>query len=236
MIFIGLDVSKISTSLSIDNNDNIKLFSYTTKKDNNTWVKQTNEFINYRHINYKYSNENDYSKKEILKLIEFDNISKMIIDDIINNINTSEKIIIGIEGYSYNSKGPIFDLIELTTLIKNKILNIKKYDIEIEIKSPKTLKIESCKYVYGVTKEYKGKKKIKEIIHIRDDKGKDANNFDKWDMFYSFIKSDINLDFKNWCINNIQNITSVSEVPKPFDDIIDSIFVNRIIKNYNPIF
>ena len=98
MIFVGLDVSKISTALCIEKNNKIKLYNYTTKKDNNIWVKDTSPFINYRHIEYKYSQEKDYSKSEMIKLTEFDQITDLIITDILDNIKVFDSVRIGIEG------------------------------------------------------------------------------------------------------------------------------------------
>ena len=96
MIFIGLDVSKVSTALCIEKNDITKLYSYTTKKDNNIWIKDTSDFINYRNIIYNYSDENDYSKSELLKLHEFDYVSDLIINDIFDNVKMLDSIRIGI--------------------------------------------------------------------------------------------------------------------------------------------
>jgi hypothetical protein len=230
MLFIGLDVSKISTALCIEKNGVTKLYSYTTKKDNNTWIKQTSQFINYRNINYNYSKETDYSKSELLKLGEFDAVTDLIINDIFDNIKILDSVRIGIEGFSYNSTGPIFDIIEFTTILKYKLMNkIEKYSI-IEILSPMTLKSETCKMIYEPRIELKGKKVIKEILHIENDKGKQANKFDKWDMFYAFLKSDMKLEFKDWCIENQEVIYKGKEVFKPGDDIIDAFFITQIIK------
>ena len=113
MVYIGLDVSKISTALVIENNGVTKIYNYTTKKENNIWVQNTNNFIN-------------YSDKELIKLDEFDKITDLIIEDIFNNLKLTTNAKIAIEGYSYNSKGPIFDLIEFTTILKHKLL--KKVD------------------------------------------------------------------------------------------------------------
>jgi len=230
MLFIGLDVSKISTALCIEKNGITKLYSYTTKKDNNTWVKQTSQYINYRNINYNYSDEQDYSKSEILKLNEFDTVTDLVINDIFDNIKILDSVRIGIEGFSYGSTGPIFDLIEFTTILKYKLLHkMNKYSI-IEIMSPMTLKTEWCKMIYKPRIELKGKKTIKEIYHIENDKGKQATKFDKWDMFYGFIDSDIKMNFKNWCIENKENITKNKDVPKPIDDIIDSLVLVNALK------
>jgi len=234
MIFIGLDVSKISTALCIEKNGITKLFSYSTQKDNNIWVKDTNSIINYRHIKYSYLDEDDYSKSEILKLQNFDEVTDLIINDIFNNVGILDSIRIGIEGFSYNSKGPIFDLIEFTTLLKYKLLHrINKYG-EIQIFSPITLKMEACKMAYKPRIETKGKKVIKEIIHNENDEGKNAKDFDKWDMLYALIKSDVKLELKDWCVENMEKISKIKKVPKPIDDEIDAIFLSQIIKKqYN---
>jgi hypothetical protein len=70
MIFIGLDVSKNSTALCIENNNIVKLYSYTSSKANNIWVKKTKEYINYNHITYNYSDE----KRELIKLVSIRNV------------------------------------------------------------------------------------------------------------------------------------------------------------------
>lgn len=230
MIFIGLDVSKISTALCIEKNGKTKLFNYTTKKSNNCWVKDTSDFINYRHFDYKYLNEKDYSKSALIKLVEFDEITDLIINDIFNTVKVLDSIKIAIEGYSYQSKGPIFDLIEFTTILKHKLLHkLNKYS-SVTIMSPFTLKLETCKMIYKPRIETKGKRVIKMITHFENDKGVEATKFDKWDMFYAFNKSDIKLELKEWCKEYEKDISKNKEVPKPLDDIIDACFLKEIIK------
>jgi hypothetical protein len=241
MIFIGLDVSKVSTALCVEKDNNIRLYNYSAKKENNIWVKETKDFIIYRHIQHKYSEEKDYSKSEILKLNEFENITDLIIADIFDNINPNDEVRIFIEGYSYNSKGPIFDLIEFTTILKHKLLKFMNEYTMIEIVAPLTLKKKTCKMIYIPRIELKGKKVIKEIPHFENNNGKEATKFDKWDMFYAFLESDIDMALKSWCKNNYTRITKeseigktkVREVPKPLDDIIDSIFLKEISKQIN---
>lgn len=231
MIFIGIDVSKISTALCIEKDNVISLYNYTTKKNNNIWVKNTNNFINYRHINYKYISEKDYSKSQVSKLDEFDETTNLIINDIFKNVNSPDELKIAIEGYSYNSKGPIFDLIEFTTILKHKLMNKLITHTNINIISPMTLKTECCKMVYKPRIELKGKKVIKEILHYENKEGKQATKFDKWDMYYAFLDSDINMELKDWCKNYHQEIIKGKEVFKPLDDIIDSIILKEMVKN-----
>ena len=231
MIFIGLDVSKISTALCVEKNYETLLYNYTSKKNNNIWIKETNNLINYRHIEYKYSDIDDYSKSELIKISEFDSITNLILNDILDNIDILDSVKIGIEGYSYNSKkGPIIDIVEFTSILKYKLINkLNKYS-NIEILSPISVKSETCKMVYKPRIEIKGKRVIKEVLHNENSKGKEASKFDKWDMLYALIDSNIHLNLKDWCKENIDRISKNKEVPKPIDDIIDSVWIKEIIK------
>lgn len=230
MIYIGLDVSKISTALCIEKNNETKLYSFTTKKDNNIWINKTKDYINYEYITYSYLKNENYSDIEILKLKEFDQVTNIIINIILDNVDLLETVNIGIEGYSYSSKGPIFDLIEFTTLLKHKIINkISNYS-NINIISPLTLKTKTCMMCYEPRIEKKGKKVIKEIQHLENKNGKSATKFDKWDMLKAFIDSNLNLKFKEWCLENLDEINKNKEVPKPIDDIVDAIFLKEIMK------
>lgn len=230
MLYIGIDISKISTAICVENNNKTQLFSYSTKIENNKWVLKLQDQINFRFINYNYSDKKNYSDVELSKLEEFENITNIIIKDILDNIKNNDEIKIGIEGYSYNSKGPIFDLIEFSTLLKHKIFKNLGFN-NVEILSPLSLKVESCKMVYEPRIELIGKKEIKEKIHIENKNGKKAINFNKWDMLYCFIESNINLEMKDWCIENKFELIKNKEVPKPIDDIIDAIFIKEYLKN-----
>jgi hypothetical protein len=92
-------------------------------------------------------------------------------------------------------------------------------DAMIIILPPKTIKIESCKMVYKVMDN----KKV-----ARNGKGRAGGNFDKNDMFLAFLESDLDMELKNFLNND--NIKKMKNIPKPFDDIIDSIFITEIIK------
>lgn len=234
-IYIGLDISKISTALTIQKNNEIKYYSYSTLKSNNIWLKNTQDIIAYRNIEYKYLKEDDYSKSQILKLKEFNLYTDLIIDDITKNVDFENDIIqIGAEGFSYaSSAGPLIDIVEFSTLLKIKLLNKLNNLSDIEILSPMTVKSETCKIVYKPRIELKGKKVIKEILHYENKDGKQAIKFDKWDMLYALLDSHIETPIKTW-LNENDSWKKNKDVPKPIDDIIDSFFIMEIIKNkYN---
>lgn len=233
MIYIGIDISKISTAVCIERNSKIELYNYTTTKPNNIWIEDTSDFINYRFINYDYLTEKDYSKKEMKKFDEFENVSDLILNDVLDNIKLLETIVIGIEGFSFNSNhGPIIDLVELSTLIKHKLRTKIQGIKEIRIISPLTIKTKACEMVYGETIIQKGKRKIKYVKVIQNPDGKLGKNFDKKDMFQTYIDSDIDMSIRLHLKDNKEAFLKNKELPKPIDDVIDSIFIKEVIKRF----
>lgn len=231
MTHIGIDISKISTALCIERNGKTQLFNYTTKKSNNIWIKDTSDFINYRFIQYDYKDIKDYSEKEMKKFDEFEKVSDLIINDIFDNIKILDSVNIAIEGFSFSSAaGPIIDLVELSTLIKHKIKSKVQGMVKIQIVAPLSLKTFSCELVYKPIWITKGKRVIKKIKVIQDPNGKLGKDFDKKDMFEALLNSNIQLDLIEHLRDNKEAFIKNKELPKPIDDIIDSIFLKEAIK------
>lgn len=232
MIYIGLDISKISTALCIEKNNKINLYNYTTKKPKNIWIQDTSNYINYRFINYDYSKIEDYSERELKKFDTFEEVSDLIVNDICDNVKILESISICIEGFSFSSNaGPIIDLVELSTLIKHKIKTKIKGMVNIKILSPLTLKVNSCEMVYEPKIIEKGKRIIKKVKVIENKQGKLGKDFDKKDMFNCLIDSKLEFDFKDFLHENSEKFLKNKDLPKPIDDIIDSCFLKEYIKN-----
>jgi len=231
MIYIGIDISKISTAMCIERNDKVFLYNYTTTKPNNIWVNDTSEFINYRYLKYDYKTTKDYSEREMKKFDEFEEVSDIIVNDIFDNVNILDSISIAIEGFSYNSAvGPIIDLVELSTLIKHKIKTKVKGMVTIKIISPLTLKSVSCENVYWAQYIEKGVRVIKKIKVIKGPDGKLGKDFDKKDMFNMFLASKLNMPLKEHFDFYQEKILKNKLLPKPLDDVIDSIFLKEILK------
>jgi len=233
MNFIGLDISKNSTAMSIEttSGDNF-LFNYSVKNSNYIWIKRTNEFINYNH--YKYTKYDNYSESEIEKTNQFIKISNQIISDIKKSIdNNDNPVYIMIEGYSYGSNvGPLIDLVGVGSIIRGKLIeNISKIKL-IEIIAPLALKTQTAEYVYGYEMIETGKRVIKltKVINTNDNgvKGKD---FTKHDMFNAILDAKLNIPILEFYTNYKDEILKMKTLPKPFDDINDAIFCKEIIKN-----
>jgi len=219
MIYIGIDISVNSTAVSIYDNG-YNFYNYTTKKSGYVWINKTTDLINYRFFKFEYKDNDNFSDRLLLKVKDYDKYSELIIDDIKEYGN---EFVIGIEGYNYGLKttDSIIDISELSSIIKMKLVRNFPESVII-IMPPKTVKIDSCKMVYKLVD---GKKVV------RNNYGIAGGNFDKRDMMNALIDSDIDNKLKDFVIDNKDILLKMKSIPKPFDDVIDSIFIMEIMKN-----
>jgi hypothetical protein len=212
MNFIGLDPSLISTGMVV----NGKLFNYCREKDAlnksglSKWFKYCEDKINLRFI----------------KLKDYDKITDQIIKDIEDNIDKTKPTKIGIEGYSYSSDaGAIIDLVTFSTLLRKKLWDYISKDIEIF--SPSTLKLESCKLTYPPINE--GKKKDKWVY--KNSYGVSGGNLTKHGMFLCIVDNDnLQDEWSKLCRTLKDDIMGASKVPKPFEDLNDSMLIFHILE------
>lgn len=210
MIYAGLDISVNSTALCIYNNK-YNFFNYTNK--NSKWLKKTSTIINYRFINFKYKTLKNFSETLIQKIKDYDILSDLIIKDL---LLFDDKITLWIEGYNYGltRTDSIIDICELSSIIKMKIINNIE-DININIIPPKSLKTKTCKLVYN---------------NQKNNNDVSGGNFDKIDMFHSLLDSNITNDLKIFLNQNIDVLSKMKKIPKPFDDLIDANFLVELGK------
>lgn len=225
MNFIGIDPSLISTAVVV----NGKIFNYCresdayNKKDMKKWFKYADEHVTYRFVSYrKFTN---YSDGEIIKLKDYDSITDMIIKDIKDNLIEGETYI-KIEGYSFASNaGDIIDLVTFSTLLRKKLFD--QISENIMVLAPSTLKQESCKLTYepvdiGVKKEK---------LEWRNHQGLSGGKFTKREMYLSLTENK-KMDFI-WLdhLRSIEKeILEMSKVPKPYEDVNDSILLYILCK------
>ena len=233
MNYIGIDISKISTAMTIETPSGEFYFSYNTNKHNYKWNTFASVFCNIK--TYKYEKNDNYSISEINKLKIFSEISNDLLNDILNTIDKRYRALINIEGYSYGTKtspGPIIDLAGIGGIIRNKILeNILNLQL-IHISAPKTLKIDTCKLVYGTKMVTIGVRKPKLVEKINPNtNGKSGGSFDKDDMFSAIIDYNQKSQLLSNIHLNLAHISNVKGIPKPYEDLIDSYFLKETIKN-----
>lgn len=237
MNIVGIDISVNSTGISIFRGDETILLNFTTTKKNYTWIQQTLEHIDFEFINYSYPDIKDYSEKEIIKLREFDKVSELIYNKVYGNIDKSEKTYICIEGYNFGFKqqsNSIIDIVTLSTLIRKKLFDgIPNLEM-ILILSPKSIKSEVARMVYGTTTietvNKKGVKKSTTTINKNPD-GVSGGNFDKHAMMKALINFNFDTKLTKFLNENKDDLLKMKNIPKPFDDVIDSIFNMLVLKD-----
>lgn len=230
MNFIGIDPSLISTAIVV----NGEIINYcrestaTTKKGLAKWFKSAEQYCQYSFIEYR--SFDNYSDGEIIKLKDYDLITDKIIDDILYRINPLEETWVGIEGYNFGAQvGDLIDLVTFSTLLRKKLFD--KVTENIEVLSPTSLKLESCKFSYEPIRKEVGKRKIKIVEEYRNPMGIPGGKFTKREMCLAIIDNK-NIDDK-WStyIKSIEKeIMEVKNVPKPHEDINDAWFLYHILK------
>lgn len=231
MNIIAIDPSLISTAVIVYNGKEIKIFNYCRqsaaegKTGMKKWFKSAEQYIKYRYIEYRtYEN---YSEGEMTKLSDYDRITNLIIDDILNNIDKNLETKVGIEGFSFSSSsGDIIDLVTFSTLLRKKLLDYVSKNITVL--SPSTLKLEACKLSY--TPINVGKKKEK--LEYRNSLGISGGNFTKREICLSIVENKNWTDYWSKHIKEISSeIFGVSTIPKPYEDVNDSFIIFKYIES-----
>jgi hypothetical protein len=237
MNIIAIDPSLISTALVVSSGDTFKIYNYCReskvfgKKGITKWYGMAEEFVTYKFINYREFE--DYSEGELTKLKDYDAITDSIIEDILENIDPNLESKIGIEGYNFGAQvGDLIDLVTFSTLLRKKLFD--RISEDILVMSPSTLKLESCKLTYKPIIKETGKKKITIKEEWRNNIGMPGGKFTKNDMALSIIENDFLDDF--WikhCKFVKDDLTSVSTIQKPYEDVNDAYLIYQILRKIN---
>jgi hypothetical protein len=237
MNIIAIDPSLISTALVVSSGDTFKIYNYCReskvfgKKGITKWYGMAEEYVTYKFINYREFE--DYSEGELTKLKDYDAITDSIIEDILENIDPNLESKIGIEGYNFGAQvGDLIDLVTFSTLLRKKLFD--RISKDILVMSPSTLKLESCKLTYKPIIKETGKKKITIKEEWRNNIGMPGGKFTKNDMALSIIENDFLDDF--WikhCKFVKDDLTSVSTIQKPYEDVNDAYLIYQILRKLN---
>lgn len=234
MNIIAIDPSLISTSVIVGDENNFKIFNYCREKDAygkkglKKWYKLAEELIEYKFISYrKFEN---YSEGELTKLKDYDKITDSIIDDILDNIDINEETIIGIEGYNFGAQvGDLLDLVTFSTLLRKKLYD--EVSTNIEVFSPSTLKLESCKLTYEPIIKKTGKRVIKIKEEWRNNLGIAGGNFTKRDMCLAIVENNkLDDPWIKHCKLVKDDLFSISKISKPYEDTNDSYLIYQYLK------
>lgn len=235
---VAIDPSLISTGLIISNGESFKIFNYCRENDASgktgmkKWFKMAEPFIEYRYISYREFS--DYSEGELIKLKDYDIITDIIIDDILENINLDNETIVGIEGYSFSSTaGDIIDLVTFSSLLRKKLFD--RISEDIIVLSPSTLKLESCKLTYKPIEKVIGGKNPRTEYIYKNNWGISGGSFKKPDMFKAIVENEDLVDFwASHCKLVKDEILGVKNLPKPYEDCNDAYLIYKILEKEKP--
>lgn len=223
--YIGIDISLNSTAVFIRNKKGDFILSFTNKKDNNIYIKELSQ-CGVKFLKQERPKDENYSKNEILKLKSFISTSDEIVQKIIEHIDLTEKSFCNIEGYSFSKNTQsILDIVSLSTLVRYGLIT-KIKDIDIEITSPSTLKLETCKLVYPPIDLGIKKPKLKWV----NNEGIPGGSFKKPQMFKAMLDGDIKSPILQF-LKDYRFLSERDKIPNPIEDIIDAIFAGIILEN-----
>lgn len=230
MNYIGLDISLASTGLTILKDDGTEFyFNYRNDDKLSKWHK-TVSFINYR--SYKKIKTEKYSDSEVIKILSYDNITNVILKDITDNISDLENTIIVTEGYSYSSSNTssLIDLVAYASLLRAKLIHLPIADFIV--KSPMTLKVETCMLTYGpiieepkVSKRKSTKPKKEKPLQCKNRMGISGGKFTKHDMMDAILECKFDTKIKTVLLPHKKELQLMKSIPKPLDDMVDSLWL-----------
>lgn len=224
MNIITIDPSLNCTAVVVNDHKAIitsEGFCKTKKGSFTKWFELCEKYIEYYVIKDMEHNP-DFSLNSMNKLMRDYEICDHISKFISKHVEPDKDTKVFIEGYSFSSvSGPLIDLVELGTLIRNTALKITN---NITIIPPKTLKLNACRFAYGETIE-KGK------VILKNKNGVKGGSFTKKEMLDCLVDSNIKCDWVEFLRINYQLIINNKNIPKPIEDINDAKLMYDINKN-----
>jgi len=231
--YVGIDTSLSSTGMYILTKEGKEY--YFNYKNNNKLSKWHKVLSYTKYTSYDNIKTDEYGTTEIAKLLQYDNITTKMLNDIKEVCNLEETTVIT-EGYSYSSSNTssLIDLIGYATLLRTKILKHNVYDFII--KPPSSLKMETGACTYEPNIKEIGGKNPRTEYSFKNPLGLSAGNFQKHDMLEAmFDNVNININIKKTLLEHKTDILKMKSIPKPIDDIIDAVWLvyTEILKTDN---
>ena len=212
MNFVTIDFSLNSPGICVFKDNQYHFIGYLkpgtgTKKEQK--LQEDLSILKDTNITYQpdWTNKEDYSKSEMIKIQRHMQTAKDIINLITEITGTEGEFVIAFEGSSYGSSAGTNNIIDMAAgaAILKMILMSRLKVTEMMTISPST---------------------IKKFIH----KG-NMNKREIWPYFLDY-KEDINIPLIDYCNKNIGK--DIKNVPKPLDDLIDAFFMLKyVLSIYN---
>jgi len=230
MNFIGIDPSLISTAVVVNGNiiNYCRESKVHLKNGMSKWFKSADSYCDYQFI--KYRSFENYSDGELIKLMDYDSITDLIIKDITDKLDPMVETYVGIEGYNFGAQvGDLLDLVTFSTLLRKKLFD--QITENITVYSPSGLKLESCKLTYKPIEVEKGVRKKRIEIHHRNKLGMPGGKFTKKDMCLAIIENESIDDPWFEYIKSIKgDLMDRRDIPKPHEDINDASLLYHAVR------
>lgn len=238
MNIVAIDPSLSCTALVV----NDKKYVYTTttvahtkKGDLKRWFQECEDQGVTIRVYDPLPGDTAHSTLELMKIDHYTRMVEDIVHDIASNFIPREKLVIGIEGYSYSSAaGPLIDLVTFGTLLRK---HLRSYigDFwnsfgEVKILQPTEVKAKAAELVYLPVK--KGKK-----LEYRNAAGISGGSFKKPQIYQALIDNP-KLKDDPWVIyllSQADEILEMKSIPKPIEDINDAKTLYEILKAPHPL-
>lgn len=230
MNIITIDPSLISTSITINGiiYNFVEKKRVFNKKGMSKWFDLCKNNIEYIYINEYVKDYKNYQNSELHKLKDYNKVTDIIINTILDKIDVNQETVVAIESYSYgSSNGDIIDLVTFSTLLRTKIyFNITQ---DLRIIPPKSLKLLSAQLTYepeitGVkVKKYK----------YKNNEGVSGGNFTKKEIYRSLIENadqDIcDMEYISFLKKYRNDLIDLKNIPKPLDDSNDAFMLYCLV-------
>jgi hypothetical protein len=242
MNYVAIDPSLTCTAMVV----NDKKFVYTSSTVAHTkkgelkgWFSECEDLATIRVFNEIPSNLSN-SDLELAKLEHYKHIVSHIMNDIMDELNTAEDTLVGIEGYSHSSNaGPLIDLVTFSTLLRQEIhiglaftaaMTPGYGSIRLKVYQPTEVKRFAAMLVYPPIK--KGKK-----TEYRNNQGVAGGSFKKHEIYLALTENPKlqNDEWVKYLLENADEVHAAKSVPKPIEDINDAKTLYEILKSPTPL-
>ena len=211
MNFITIDFSLNSPGICIYSNNKYNFIGYLkpgtgTKKEQK--LQEDLNFLEDTQISYQpdWTNNEAYSKSEMIKIQRHTQTAKDIIDMIIEITGNNSPFVIAFEGSSYGSSAGTNNIIDMAAgaaILKMEMMS------RLEVLDMMTIAPSTIKKHAG-----KGNMKKDEL----------------WTKFLENVLSDLDLENSSLLEFCKSQIGDVNKVPKPLDDLVDAYFLNHLAR------
>jgi hypothetical protein len=210
MNFVTIDFSLNSPGICVFKDNKYNFIGYLKPKTGTKKEQILQEELNLltdTQISHQpdWTNNESYSKSEMIKIQRHTQTAKDIIDMIIEITGNDSPFVIAFEGSSYGSSAGTNNIIDMAAgaaILKMEMMSRLEV-LEMMTIAPST---------------------IKKFIH----KG-NMNKNDIWPFFLDDIDRD-NIPLIKYCNKNIGK--DIKNVPKPLDDLVDAYFMLKYVKSF----